>query len=157
MEIKTHPPMKVLYSTHQTTINELSQFVGTVVKQLYREAANNDVLVSGPAYWIYYGMDGKPDTIFTLEIAIPIQGPMKTSLFATKELPAFKAASHVHETAWMKMPETYGQLMQFISTNNLQMTGICREIYWNIDFETPENNLTEIQIGILINGLHKTV
>lgn len=153
MEIKTHPAMTVLYSTHQTTLGQLNQFVGTVIKDLYAEAVANDILVSGPAYWIYKGMDGQPETIFTLEIALPIQGSVKASRFATKELPAFKTASHLHEKAWTKIPATYAQLMQYVSMNNLRLTGEFREIYWNIDFENPENNLTEVQVGVFINGL----
>jgi effector-binding domain-containing protein len=153
MEIKTHPPMTVLYSTHQTTIKQLDQFVGNAVKELYAEAVHNDVLISGPAYWIYHGMDGNPDTVFTLEIALPIQGKVNDSRFATKELASFKAACHVHENGWTKIPATYTQIMQFIAMNNLQMTGECREIYSNIDFENPENNLTEIQVGVFIREL----
>jgi effector-binding domain-containing protein len=148
MNIKTHPAMTVLYSTHQTTLGQLHQFVGTVAKQLYAEAVNNDVLVSGPVYWLYYGLDGQPDTVFTLEIALPVQGKITASRFATKELPAFRAASHVHENAWTKIPATYAQIMQFIAMNKLKMTGEFREIYTNIDFENPDNNLTEVQIGI---------
>ena len=153
MEIKTHPAMTVLYSTHQTTIGELDQFVGTVVKELYTEAVRNDVLVSGPAYWLYYGLDGQPETVFTLEIALPIQGKMNESRFATKELPSFKAASHVHENAWTRMPGTYAQILQFVPFNKYKITGEFREIYWNIDFNNPENNLTEVQVGVVINGL----
>lgn len=149
--------MTVLYSTHRTTLAQLNQFVGVVVKELYTEAVHNGVLVSGPAYWIYQGMDGQPETVFTLEIAIPIQGKITESKFATKDLPAFKAASHVHENAWTKMPATYAQIMQFIAMNNLCLTGEFREIYWNIDFDNPENNLTEVQIGIYINGLQDAV
>lgn len=145
--------MTVLYSTHQTTLAQLDQFVGTIVKQLYKEAVRNEVLVSGPAYWIYRGLDGQPETVFTLEIALPIQGKVTESRFATKELPEFKAASHVHENAWTKIPATYAQIMQFIAMSKCRMTGEFREIYWNIDFDNPENNLTEVQIGVRINGL----
>src|SRR3990170_1354242 len=99
MTTKTHPPLTVLYSTHQTSIRELNQFVGTVMKDLYVEAANNTI-VSGPVYWIYHGMDGKPDTTFTLEIALPIQGPFQPSRFSIKELPSFKTVAHIHEGAW---------------------------------------------------------
>ncbi len=145
--------MTVLYSTHQTTINGLASLVGSVLKELYKEAVKNDVLVSGPCYWIYYGMDGQPDTVFTLDIAIPIQGEIGDSPFATKELPAFKAVSHMHEKDWTKLSDSYGQIMQFIGKNKVEMTGECREIYWNIDFVQPENNLTEVQVGINIPGL----
>jgi len=157
MEIKTHPAMTVLYSTHRTTIGQLYQYVGVVVKELYAEAVNNEVLVGGPAYWIYHGLDGQPETVFTLEIAIPIQGKITASKFATKELPSFKAASHVHENGWTRMPATYAQIMQYIAKNNYRMTGEFREIYWNIDFDNPENNLTEVQIGVFINGLQDAI
>jgi effector-binding domain-containing protein len=156
MEIKTHPAMTVLYSTHQTTINELGKLVGSVLKELYKEAIKNDVLVSGPCYWIYQGMDGHPDTLFNLDIAIPIQGTIENSHFATKELPAFKAVSHMHEKDWTKLSDSYGQIMQFIGKNKVDLTGECREIYWNIDFVYPENNLTEIQVGISIPGLQNS-
>lgn len=147
--------MTVLYSTHRTTLSQLNQFAGTVVKELHAEAVANDLLVSGPVYWIYQGMDGNPDTIFTLEIALPIQGTVKASRFATRELAPFKAASHMHEKAWTKIPATYALLMQYVSMNHLRITGEFREIYWNIDFDNPENNLTEVQVGVFINGLQK--
>lgn len=149
--------MTVLYSTHQTTLSELGKLVGSVLKELYKEAIKNDVLVSGPCYWIYQGMDGSPETIFTLDIAIPIQGIIKDSHFATKELPTFKAVSHMHEKDWTKLSDSYGQIMQFIGKSKVDMTGECREIYWNIDFANPENNLTEIQVGINIPGLQTAI
>lgn len=148
MTIKTHPPLTVLYSTHQTTIQQLSQFVGTVMKDLYLDAAKNSI-VSGPVYWIYHGMDGKPDTIFTLEIALPVQGTFKSSKFLMKELPAFKAVAHTHEGAWEQLFATYGQMMQHIEANKVPLKDECRELYLNIDFQKPENNITEVQVGIL--------
>ncbi len=153
MEIKTHPPMRVLYSTHQTTLSQLGQLAGVVVKELYAEAARNQVLVSGPCYWIYKGMDGQPETVFTLDIALPIQGSIRESSFATKDLPAFKAAVHVHESGWEKLGGAYAQVFQYVAHNHHQITGEFREVYLNIDMENPENNLTEVQVGILINGL----
>jgi effector-binding domain-containing protein len=148
MKIKTHPPLTVLYSTHRTTIQQLNQFVGTVMKDLYTEAANS-TLVSGPVYWIYHGMDGKPDTEFTLEIALPIQGKFESSKFSIKDLPAFKTVTHVHEGAWEQLHATYGQMMQHIEANKIPMKDECRELYLNIDFQKPENNITEVQVGIL--------
>ena len=148
MTIKTHPPLTVLYSSHQTTIRQLSQFAGTVMKDLYIEAAKNSI-VSGPVYWIYHGMDGKPDTVFTLEIALPVQGTFQSSRFSLKELPAFKTVAHIHEGAWEQLYATYGQMMQHIEANKIPIKDECRELYLNIDFQKPENNITEVQVGIL--------
>lgn len=148
MTIRTNPPLTLLYSSHQTTIQQLEQFVGTVMKELYSEAAANTI-VSGPVYWLYHGMDGKPDTVFTLDIALPIQGRYKSSRFAIKELPAFKSLTYTHEGPWNQLPLTYAEMMQHIEANKLPLRDECREMYVNIDFQNPENNITEVQVGIL--------
>jgi effector-binding domain-containing protein len=149
METKTHPSMKVLFSSHQTTIPQLGNFVGTIAKELYAEAAGQGVLVSGPQYWIYHGMDGKDDTVFTLEISLPVQGEIVSSKFGVKQLPAFKAVSHLHEGAWEKMPDSYGAMLHHIDEHKIPMIDECREIYYNVDFSIPENNRVEIQLGII--------
>lgn len=148
MYVKTHPPVTVLYSRHQTTIPQLNQFAGTVVKDLYAEAVRNNALISGAPLWIYHGADGKPDTVFTLDIAIPIQGPIASSRFAIKELPAFKALTTTHEGAWNTLPGTYQSIMQHIDINKIPITEECREVYLNIDLQQPEYNVTQVQMGI---------
>lgn len=141
--------MKVLYSSHRTTIPELSNFVATVAKQLYTEALAKDVLISGPQYWIYHGMDGKPGTVFTLEIALPIQGDIQSSTFKVKDIPAFKAVCHWHEGPWEKMEGTYGTIIDYIGQHKIPMIDECREVYYNVDFADPANNRVMIQLGIL--------
>jgi hypothetical protein len=39
--------------------------------------------------------------------------------------------------------------MKGIQQKELQMNGVFREIYYNIDFSKDENNLTEVQVGII--------
>ena len=118
MTIKTHPPLIVLYSTHRSTIQQLGSLVGTVMKDLYIDASSN-TLITGPVYWIYHGADGRPDTVFTLEIALPIQGVFESSRFKVKELPAFKTVSHVHEGVWQQLHATYSQIMQHNEANRM--------------------------------------
>jgi effector-binding domain-containing protein len=149
MHVKTHPPVTILYSTHQTSIQQLSDFVGVVMKDLCAEAVSNNALISGPPCWIYHGMDGKPNTIFTLEIAIAVQGEIKSTRFPTKQLPAFKAVTYTHEGSWSSMPQAYGQIMHHIDANKIPMNEECREYYLNIDFQNPENNITQIQVGVV--------
>lgn len=141
--------MKVLYSTHQTTIPQLEDFVATIASQLYAEATALGVLVSGPQYWIYRGMDGKHDTVFTLEISLPVQGEITVSKFGVKEIPAFKAVSYLHKGSWDNMPQSYGAILQYIGQQNITMTDECREIYFNVDFSNPQNNRVIIQLGII--------
>lgn len=148
MELKTHPPVTVLFSSHRVTLPQLATLAGTVVKELYTEALQNDVLVSGPVYWIYHGMDGKPDTLFTLEIAIPIQGYFKSGKFSIKSLPAFPAIAHTHQGSWDELAGVYGKLLQQIDAERIPINEECRELYINVDFQQPANNITEVQMGV---------
>ncbi len=141
--------MKVLYSHHRTTIPELVQWVGSVAKQLYAEALNSGAMISGPQYWVYHGMDGKDETVFDLEIALPIQGAVHSTKFKVKELQPLRSLSHWHEGPWENMPATYGAMLQHIELHKIPMVDECREIYYNVDFDNPENNRVEIQLGIM--------
>ena len=146
MTIKTHPPLTILYSTHRTTIQELGPLVGTVMKDLYIEASKNTV-VSGPVYWIYHGADGNPETVFTLEIAVPIQGFFNSKKFSIKELAPFKAVVHRHEGPWDQLGMSYEEIMHFVESNRIPIKDEFREIYLNVDFQQPQNNITEVQVG----------
>jgi effector-binding domain-containing protein len=140
-----HPAVTVLYSSHRTTLKELQQ-LGPVSKEVYREAANHS-FVSGPVYWIYRGADGNPATVLTLEIAVPIQGFFNSSKFEIKQLPPFKAVVHRHEGSWEQLAASYGQIMQFVESNRIPIKDEFREIFINIDFQQPANNITEVQVG----------
>jgi effector-binding domain-containing protein len=141
--------MTVLYQTRQATLGDLQNFAGTVVKELYQYAADLDLLVCGPQYWFYYGMDGRPDTRFTLEIAIPVQGRIPTALLPYfKQIPYFKCLSHRYEGSWQGLSGEYAKMIEYINGNGLNMNGIYSESFLHVDFNSPENNITEIQIGL---------
>ena len=149
MDIKTHPPVTVLYSSHRTTIQQLSGLAVIVAKELMNEAIKNDAFVSGPVYWVYHGMDGKPDTVFTLEICVPVQGYFQSSRFSIKQLPAFKALAHTYQGPWDKLGDVYGQMFQQIDARKIPINEECREVYINIDLQHTANNITEVQLGVL--------
>ncbi|MBC7901856.1 MAG: GyrI-like domain-containing protein [Gemmatimonadaceae bacterium] len=148
MTIKSHPAVRILYSSHRTTISQLSQLAGTVAKKLMADAVSNEFLISGPIYWIYEGMDGKPDTVFYLDIAVPVQGPGQSQEFEIKEMPAFHALTYQHEGSWEEMGDSYALVFKEISTIKARPSGVVRELYLNIDFENQCNNRTEIQVGL---------
>lgn len=145
MQVRMHPAVTVLYSTHKATLKDLPK-LSNVSKEVYAEAANHS-FVSGPVYWIYRGADGNPDTEFTLEIAVPIQGFFNSSKFSIKELAPFKAVVIRHEGSWEKLGMSYEQIMQFVESNKIPIKDEFRELYINVDFQQPQNNITEVQVG----------
>ena len=145
MQVRMHPAVTVLYSTHKTTLKELPQ-LSAVSKEVYTDAANHS-FVSGPVYWIYHGADGNPETVFTLEIAVPIQGFFNSKKFSIKELAPFKAVVHRHEGPWDQLGMSYEEIMHFVESNRIPIKDEFREIYLNVDFQQPQNNITEVQVG----------
>jgi len=149
MEIKTLPPVKVLYHSTKTTLKDAGEYVFNIAKQLYTESAKQDLLPTGPLYWIYYGVDGKADTVFTLEIALPVNhAPITKSVFKWKQLPEFKCVEATHYGKWNELPSTYQQLVPKIFSDGHKLSACSREVYVNIDLNQPANNITQIQMGV---------
>jgi effector-binding domain-containing protein len=151
MQIKTRPAMRILYYSTKTTLAGLHALTGNVAMSLYEAAVNAKLLVSGPVYWLYYGADGKPDTEFTLEIAIPVNGePEGETVFEMKTVPAFRCVTVTHDGDWSGLGSTYGKAIAWLQSEGLNMKAVneCREMYVNMDFADSSNNITEVQIGI---------
>ncbi|HMR92126.1 MAG TPA: GyrI-like domain-containing protein [Chitinophagaceae bacterium] len=149
MDIKTIPPARVLYFTTETTLAGLGSHIGKVAAELYKEAAAHELLPAGPVTWLYYGADGRPETTFVLEIALPVQGTSAGEPgFPVKTLPAFSCASAMHYGAWQNLPETYGKIIPALYQQGRKLSGVTREQYICIDFINPVNNITEVQVGL---------
>ncbi|MDI3322613.1 GyrI-like domain-containing protein [Pinibacter soli] len=151
MQVKTMPPMTVLYYTTRTTFAGLEDIIGKVPQELQNEANRLQLFISGPQYWFYFGADGKPDTEFTLEVALPIKGDVnQSSAYQFKHLSPFKCVAATHEGGWDQLHLTYGKIIPWLFSQGMQMANDleCREMYVNVDFEEQENNLTEVLVGI---------
>jgi effector-binding domain-containing protein len=152
MQLKTIAPIHVFSFETVTTLRDLSRFVRVVARQLYKDAIQNDLEITGPVYWVYKGADGNPDTPFTLTIALPVSQTEETitnSDFKLQTLPAFRCMSCIHEGEWSKLGDTYGGIISEILVKEPAMNGENREIYINMDFDHPERNITEVQIGLI--------
>lgn len=140
--------MTVFYRTVQTTLSEMARYVVTTPMEMYQEAMQEGIEIIGPQVWIYQGMDGNPNTSFTLEITIPVIKPLKSNL-QFKELPAFKCASLIHKGDWGKLKDSYEKLIGEVIESGKTMNMCCREVYAVVEAPGSENNITEIQMGII--------
>ena len=152
MEFKKVHPMQVLCFETKTKLSEIGEYVRVVAYKMYQAAVKNNLEITGPVYWIYEGMDGNPETVFSLTIALPItfkEIDLQNSEFTLKSLRLFQCATTQHSGDWAKLGETYGSLIPKLLADGFNMSGENREIYLNMDFQNPEANITEIQIGII--------
>src|SRR5690606_10808504 len=99
----------------------------------------------------YMGFMGEPGKKFTLEIALPVAEIRNDydGKFHFKRSETFKCVSLLHQGAWLEMTGSYEQVMKYCKQQQLVPSGINRDVYINVDFENPDANTTEIQLGVL--------
>lgn len=148
MQVKEVKPGNFLLYRAVTTVDQLGELI-PMAKEIYREAVDRDLHITGPMHWHYHEFVGheKP---FTLEIALPVGTviPDYDGRFHFKRTQPFKCISSVHEGNWLELPRTYNQMMQFMAKNKMEPSFANRELYINSDFQYPDANITEVQIGI---------
>jgi effector-binding domain-containing protein len=149
MQIKSVKPINFLFFRTETKIAELAQFI-PVGQELIREAVKENLFITGPVHWHYFGFEGDESKPFVLEISLPV-GEVRNEYdgrFHFKRTETFKCVSMIHEGSWFDIPKSYGAMMTFMATNKLSPVEANREVYVNTDLNHPEANVTEIQIGI---------
>lgn len=149
MDVKSISPINFLYLRAETTVSELYKFL-SAGQDLFKEAVKQNIPVTGPVHWHYFGFTGDPAKSFQFEVAIPV-GEIPEDYdgsFHFKRTEPFKCVMLRHEGSWLDIPASYGKAMAYIQQNKLTPTAINREVYINADFKYPESNITEIQIGI---------
>jgi effector-binding domain-containing protein len=149
MQVKEVKPINFLYFRTEAKVSELQNFL-PVGQELFKEAVQRGLFVTGPVHWHYENFNGDESKPFTLQIAIPVaELPSNyNGKFHVKRTEPFKCVILQHEGSWFDMPTSYAKAMSYITSNNLVPTSRNREIYINADFQQPEANVTEIQIGV---------
>ena len=149
MLIRVHPPMTVLYVSRQTTLRESRELTANALRELYPYVADLDLLICGPQYRFFYGMDGQPDSPVTMEIALPVQGQIPTTLLPFfKQIPPFNCLCSRYEGPWEGLMTEYSEMVDYIAFNELEMTDLYVETLLHVDIAAPACQLTEIQIGL---------
>jgi effector-binding domain-containing protein len=147
--LKTVKPINFLFYRTETTVDKLNTLFW-VAPELFQEAVLNRLTITGPVHWHYIGFTdlSKP---FTLEIALPVGEVLADydGKFHFKRTEEFKCLTTTHEGNWLEIPNSYQKLMQVVQEQQLQPRGINRELYVNVDFNSPEANTTELQLGLL--------
>lgn len=149
---QTALPFYSLTFTVQTSLSQLGQYVRNIAGELYKEAVQNELEITGAIYWIYEGMDGNPETVFDLTIALPVSKPLKgvsPEKFSIKLQDSYTYVSIVHFGEWSTLSASYVKIIGEITGAGITMTRVYREQYIAMDFDNPEANVTIIQVGVV--------
>lgn len=147
--IREVKPINFLYFRTETTVGDLASFL-PVSSDLFREAVQHNLRITGPIHWHYFGFNGDPNSSFTLEVSLPVADilPSYDGSFHFKRTGNFKCVAFRHEGPWHELPKSYSKVLDFVSREKLEAVPMTREIYVNADFAYPDANITEIQFGI---------
>jgi len=147
--LKEIKPINFLYFRAETQLSELVNFI-PVAKELFKEAVDNNLHVTGPVHWHYFGFSGDESKPFTLEVSLPVSDVIAEydGNFHFKRTEPFRCVALTHEGGWDSIPASYSKIMQFIAGEHLEPNVNHREIYVNVDFKDPDANVTEIQFGV---------
>lgn len=149
MERKKIEKIDVLKCSFQSSLKTLMTDTGNWPTEIVEKANELGLEITGPMIWRYEGSDGKPDTMFKLEICLPVKEPKgNPGKFSFETLPSVECVSEMHKGPWMKMGDTYNKMMGEMSRKSIVSTCTSREVYLTCDFENQENCLTEVQIEL---------
>src|SRR5687767_4869200 len=65
--LKQVKPINFLFFRTETTVNELEKFL-PIANDLFNEAFENKLRITGPVHWHYFGFSTEAHNTFTLEI-----------------------------------------------------------------------------------------
>ena len=149
MEVKNVESAKVFYHSEVTTLSGIHEVAVREICAMSKEVEDLGIKEIAPMQFVYYGCDDKPDTKFTLEIAMVIDEEKPNSgKYKFKKLDGFKCVSTIHKGSVSKLAETYEKFMPELFKSGKQMTDQSREVYHKFVDEDSVENVTEIQIGV---------
>lgn len=148
MEIKNLSNTYAYVHKVETNLKEIGKLVGNAPAKLIEQASREGFKIAGPQFWNYNGMDGDPNTVFQLEIAIPVEESKELKSENAMAVPGFRCVTRIVKGPWSNLGPAYEALVAEMNGEGLKPGRYCREIYHDVDFENQENNVTEIQMSI---------
>jgi effector-binding domain-containing protein len=145
---KETAPFTALCFTTRTTLATISDW-NHVAGELFTEAAQLGLAITGPIQYVYTGVTGNETNEFQLEIALPIAASADSAgTFIYKNFADFQCVSYTYVGHWENLPAVYDALFGQLYGGGRKNDGHVREVYINVDSAKPETCVTEIQIGL---------
>lgn len=151
MNTKTAPAMTVVSKEVRTTLNDIVKNIEDFPKEIVKEAVQAGLHPAGPQYWIYTWETCDMEAEFDLKICLPVATfgkSFSSNKFKLEKLEEFVHVKKTHLGAWDRLKDSYEKLMDEMKAENIIPRQSCRELYIHCDFETPSNNITEIQYQV---------
>ena len=111
-----------------------------------REAAG-EAAVGDPVVVQHWPLTDKKGQ--TMEVCIPVSGPVESNHFVTMTLVGGVAATAEHKGSYGTINQSYARLIPEVYKHGHPIQENGREVFLNLDLEEPENTVVEIQAMII--------
>jgi len=149
-EQKQVPANLYLSAKTSLTLSDIPAYADSIIPKLYEEAEALCLDITGASEFIYMGSDGCEDTVFELLIVLPIKARREQPVaFSYFESAPFTCACLDYRGSMADIGTGWGRLMDSVMQSGLSVTDQCREVYttW-LGFDSEEN-ITELQVGVI--------
>ncbi|MDR0491870.1 MAG: GyrI-like domain-containing protein [Oscillospiraceae bacterium] len=139
----------VAVKQENATMAEISTLATEGLQKVFGFLSQQGVEIAGAPYLAY--KNGNADfSQFDVELGIPVAGevPVQGEFFMTKTCEG-KAATVMYKGAYKDIEPAYMALMEYMTANSLESTGVYYDYYISNPADTPESELlTEVVFPI---------
>lgn len=153
IEKKEVPSKLYLAIKKNLTLPEMQAFAQDILPKLCSEIEILGLKITGALEFMYFGIDGNPETKFDLIIAFPInRRGTESKLFEYYESEPFQCVHLDYKGSMKGIGEAWGAFVKTVVESGLPPTDQCREVYKNWVDDDSNENVTELQMGISRNA-----
>ncbi|NCD33651.1 MAG: AraC family transcriptional regulator [Spartobacteria bacterium] len=151
MEMKTVDEQLLFCMSKELTIPEIPAFAEEAIRQLHCLAGNCSLEISGCCQFIYINSDGQPAKPFTLIIGLPVinRKPITQDGVFFFQTEPYTCIYTDHNGSERDVGMAWHRLVDDVLTAGYIPANQCREIYKQWIEPNSEENITELQIGII--------
>jgi effector-binding domain-containing protein len=151
MKKATAPSMTVISRDVRTNFKDLITKIEDFPQEIVKEAVKEGLHPTGPQCWVYTWESCDMEAEFNLKICLPVATfgkSFSSEKFKLEKLEEYNHVKKTHLGSWDSLKDSYESLTEEMKAKNIAPGQSCRELYINCDFDTPANNITEIQFQV---------
>lgn len=141
-ELTTLEPTTAAVVRETVPMSELTAFFDRVFTAVMTAAQEQQVVVSGPPFAMYFGM---PSDVVEIAAGFPTRGPISKTAGGVVpfELPGGRAVQFVHVGSYADLGEAYGRVTAWMDEQGLRPAGVMWETY--LTEPTPDGDPADNQ------------
>lgn len=148
--IKKDIPATLYYCAEKTlTLAEIPEFAQEVLESMYDDMEDAGIEITGPPEFQYFNVDPTAQKPFQLIIALPVAEQKEAGSFFFMQSEPFPCLSIDYKGSMAGIGEAWMDLIGKAMGESYLLANQGREVYKEWEGIESENNLTELQIGIL--------